>query len=255
MVKISAVSYLNTTPFIFGIEKSGFLNPADYLLQRDFPSLCAQRLIKGDAQIGIVPVAALPLLSHFHILDGYCIGANGPVDSVLLVCNRPISEIEKIYLDYQSVTSVKLCRILAKDFWQIQPAWIQAPPNYIDLIDDTTGGVIIGDRALEIKDKFKFRYDLSETWKIMTGLPFVFACWVYDQQIEKSFIIEFQNALTFGIENVGLVAANEEKHYPRNYNVTDYLMNKISYEFDENKIKAMKKFLALAENLKPIYTK
>ena len=43
---ISLVSYLNTRPLIYGMEKQ--LLKHDFVLQKDVPSVCATRLLEGE---------------------------------------------------------------------------------------------------------------------------------------------------------------------------------------------------------------
>src|SRR5687768_5763961 len=176
MYRISAVSYLNTKPFIYGIEK--VLDPKLYSLQLDIPSVCAEKLVSGQADLGLVPVAVLPQLKEYYLVSDFCIGAVGAVDSVMLYSFVPLGEIEEVLLDYQSRTSLLLARVLAKEYWKICPRWVNAGEGFENDIRDRTAAVVIGDRTFSLSGKFPFQYDLSAEWHKMTGLPFVFACWV-----------------------------------------------------------------------------
>jgi chorismate dehydratase len=118
MVRISVVSYLNSKPFIHGLRQSG-LN-SEIVITEDIPSVCANKMITGQADIGLIPVAALADLKGYTIISDYCIGSDGPVGSVLLLSQVPLNEIGTILLDYQSRTSVLLTRILAQNFWKIK---------------------------------------------------------------------------------------------------------------------------------------
>ena len=112
MVRISAVSYLNTIPFIYGLKQSKLMKKIELYL--DFPAVCADKLINGQVDLALVPVVVIPTLKDAHIVSDYCIGANGAVDTVCLYSDVPISEVESISLDYQSKTSVALLKILLK---------------------------------------------------------------------------------------------------------------------------------------------
>ena len=103
--------------------------------------------------------------------------------------------IKRIYLDYQSSTSVKLVKILASKLWKINPQWLIAEPGYEEQILDDTAGIIIGDRALVDRKKFPYVYDLSADWKKLTGLPFVFACWVANKDIPTHLIDSLNQSL------------------------------------------------------------
>ena len=54
MIKVSAVSYLNTLPFIYGIQQSNISNIVD--LNLDYPSVCADKLVRGKVDLALVPV-------------------------------------------------------------------------------------------------------------------------------------------------------------------------------------------------------
>ena len=95
-IKVSAVSYTNSKPFVYGIMHSGILDQID--LSLDIPSVCANKLIENQVDIGLVPVAALLHIENYQIISNYCIGANGAVDSVFIFSNKPIQEIKILQL-------------------------------------------------------------------------------------------------------------------------------------------------------------
>ncbi len=57
-VRISAVKYANTYPFMYGLTETGF--DKKVILSTDHPADCAKKLITGEVDIGLIPVAALP---------------------------------------------------------------------------------------------------------------------------------------------------------------------------------------------------
>ena len=65
-IKISAVSYTNTLPFIYGLENSKIINHIE--LSKDIPSVCAKKLISNKVDIGLVPVAIIPKLNNYEII-------------------------------------------------------------------------------------------------------------------------------------------------------------------------------------------
>ena len=241
MLKISAVSYLNTIPFIHGLKQSELIKTID--LQLDYPSICADKLINGTVDLALVPVAVIPKLKEAYIISDYCIGANGAVDTVCLYSDVPIEEIESIALDYQSRTSVALLKLLLKDYWRLNPILINEEVGFEDKIKGKHAALVIGDRAFAMNDKHKFIYDLSAIWTEMTGLPFVFAAWVSNSQLSQDFINAFNKALEKGLTNIDRALAFEVDSYPNCKNPEDYLNNKISYSLDSEKKKGMELFL------------
>ncbi len=246
LLRISAVSYINAKPFVYGIEHSGFLK--EYSLSLDIPSVCAAKLKSREVDIGLAPVAVIPELKEHFIIPDFCIGSNGPVLTVMLYSDVPLKEIKTVYLDYQSKTSSMLVRVLAKKFWKISPAFVQAEKGYEKQISGATAGLIIGDRNFSLPEKFNYSYDLSAEWQLFTGLPFVFACWISNIRMEKSISIAFHEALKYGVENKEAVVAALQGPYDEKI-VRNYLNNSISYSFDKQKQTAMELFLDLGKEI------
>lgn len=241
-IKISAVSYLNSKPFIYGLQHSAIMNNIE--LQLDIPSVCAAKLINGEVDVGLVPVAILPQLKEYHIISDYCIGAEGKVSSVMLYSNVPLMEIKSILLDYQSRTSVTLVKVLAMYFWQICPQWEPAAEGFENEITGTTAAVIIGDRTFGLKDKYPFSYDLAGEWYKFTRLPFVFACWVANKKLPDAFIAQFNDALKFGLDNRPLLIDELLKENRYQVDLSEYLHQSIKYDYNSSKKQALELFLS-----------
>ncbi len=250
MNTVTLVSYLNSLPFLYGLEEyPPIRNKIKILL--DYPSKCAENILTGKADIGLIPVGALNKIPGYTIISDYCIGSDGEVATVLLLSQVPLEKIEKILLDYQSATSVKLIKILAKDFWKISPVWINAAENYENKIQGSTAGLVIGDRTFTLKDRFKYVYDLSEEWKKFTGLPFVFAVWITTKKLDKQFRENINNALKFGVNHINETIRKyrtQIKILSNGFDIEGYYKKFISYDFDEPKKKATELFLRKINN-------
>lgn len=238
-IKVSAVSYLNTKPLLYGITRHKIINNIE--LQQEYPALIAQHLRNNTIDIGLVPVAAIPTIPNANIISDYGIAAIGKVASVCIFSQVPIDEIEELYLDYQSRTSVKLAQVLLQKYWKKEVIFKQAPEHYIDLIKNKTAGVIIGDRALQKLNDFNFVYDLAEHWHTFTGLPFVFAAWVANKPIDPQFIQQFNEANALGLAHLEAVIA--ENPYPY-YNLDLYYRSNIVYQFTDEIKAGMQQFLS-----------
>ncbi len=246
-IKISVVSYLNSKPFIAGLSQSEIVDKID--LQLDIPSVCAQKLLDGKVDIGLIPVAVIPKLKEKYIISNYCIGAVGKVASVMLYSEVPLEKITEVLLDYQSRTSVSLVKVLAQKFWKVSPKWIAANENFETEIKETTAAVIIGDRTFGLENKYKFSYDLAEEWQKFTSLPFVFACWVSNKQLPETFITEFNAALKRGLNNRSELIIELQKSNKYATNVDTYLNQNIDYDYDSAKKEGLELFLSYQANL------
>ncbi len=240
--RIGAVSYLNTRPLLLGLEQSGLLPQIE--LVKAYPAKIAQALIDGTIDMGLVPVAITPLLKEAHFVSNYCIGAEGEVASVCIFSQVPMEQIQKVYLDYQSRTSVQLARILLQDFWKKEVEFLKADEGYIQEINGTTAGVIIGDRALAARPHYKYVYDLASNWIEHTGLPFVFATWIANKPIPAEFMNAFDKANAYGLnhlqEVIAGIPASEQV-----YDLHKYYTENISYAFTAEKRKGLDLFLSL----------
>ena len=240
-IKVGAVSYLNTKPLLYGIKRSGILMQQLELIE-EYPSKIADMLIKGAIDVGLVPVAIIPKLKEWHILTDYCIGADGDVASVCLFSEVPIEKIDRILLDYQSRTSVNLCKILLKHYWKKEVILEDTNEDFRSRITGTTAGVIIGDRALEQRTISPYVYDLAGAWKAMTGLPFVFAAWIANKKLPAGFINRFNEANATGLKSIEAVIAENDF---KKYNLNTYYTRNISYLLTDDKRKGLEKFLEL----------
>jgi chorismate dehydratase len=248
-IRISAVKYANTYPFIYGLTESGF--DKKVILETDHPSDCAAKLINGSVDIGLIPVAALPLLKESYIISDYCIGANGNVRTVMLLSNSTFDEIDTIYLDYRSRSSVNLTKVLAKNSWKKDFRWINTTKGF-DFVNISLceAVVLIGDQCFEYENNFRYKIDLASEWKKFSGLPFVFACWTSNKKLDKDFIKEFNIALKSGVMNIDAVVEKFGKTGTINgIDLKIYLTENIDFNFNDDKKKALNMFLELMKKL------
>ncbi len=88
MIKISAISYLNTKPFLYGLFQKGIDELTE--MSFDIPSVCAQKLISGEVDLGLIPVAVIPQIKNPYIISDYCIGTEGEVKTVSIFGKKPL---------------------------------------------------------------------------------------------------------------------------------------------------------------------
>jgi chorismate dehydratase len=245
-IRVGAVSYLNTKPLLYGLERHEVRQRIE--LVEDYPANIAQMLLSDKIDIGLVPVAVIPKLEQHFIATDFCIGCDGPVASVCIFSEQPLEKLKTIYLDYQSRTSVMLATYLLKNYWHSDAAIVYSKgEDYREKIAGDTGGLVIGDRALEQRLRSAFIYDLGEAWKAHTGLPFVFATWVSNKKLPDDFLKAFNEANALGVNNIPAVL--KELNYPA-FSLEEYYTNFIDYRLDEEKRKGLTTFLQRISALK-----
>lgn len=239
-VRVGVVNYLNTKPLVYGLQKEPINKLID--LVGAYPAKLAQMLSDDEIDVGLIPVAAIPQLSSYHINGNFCIGTEGEVASVCLFSEVPMKEIKSVYLDYQSRSSVALLKWLMKESWGINPEIIQAKDeSYRQEIKGTTAGLVIGDRALEQRKISTFIYDLGSEWRAITGLPFVFAAWVSKAPLPEKFVRLFDAANAMGLNHIDEIVGNTSFDL---YDLKKYYTIHLSYTLDERKKQGLERFLA-----------
>jgi chorismate dehydratase len=244
------VSYLNTKPLLYGIERAPVRNKIELII--DYPAKIAAMLLEDEIDMGLVPVAVIPFMGEYYINGEFCIGSDGNVASVCLFSEVPMERVERVLLDYQSRTSVQLAKVLLKEYWKISPELVDAGKDFRDHIAGTTAGVVIGDRALEQRQRSRYIYDLGEGWKGLTGLPFVFAAWISNKPLEAEFVVEFDEANRQGIAQIEKVVA--ENPYPI-FDLHEYFTKHLDYRLDEAKRRGLHKFLSYLALRTPAFPK
>jgi len=241
-IKISAVAYTNTKAFIYGLEHSNIINKID--LSLDIPSECAVKVINGQVDIGLMPVAAIPFVPNASIVADYCIGSDGSVNSVFIFSEVPAAEIKTVRLDAHSRTSNNLAKVLLKFYWKKEVEFTT------DSAAKTDAFVLIGDRTFGKKDDFAYAYDMGEEWKNFTGLPFMYAAWVANKEISQEFKDEFNSALKFGLDHRKEVL--QELPVTPNFDLEDYLYHKLQFDVTDDRKKALNLFLGYIEELERV---
>jgi chorismate dehydratase len=173
---VSAVSYLNTWPLVWGFlhgPQQGLFN-----FRFDLPVHCAEALRDGQADVGLLPCAELDRLG-LDFLPDVGIACDGPVRSILLISRRPVREIRKLAVDSSSRTSVALARIILAERYGCSPEITALRPELEEMLVENDAALVIGDPALRL-DPAGLAYDvldLGAEWVAWSGLPMVFAVW------------------------------------------------------------------------------
>ena len=243
-IRVGIVNYLNTKPLLYGLAKPPVNEQIELI--SDYPARLADMMLNDEIDVGLVPVAVIPELPSSHIIGDYCIGTEGEIASVALFSEVPMDEIKKVYLDYQSRTSVALLKFLMREYWGVQPEMIEATgENYRDEIRGTTAGLVIGDRAFEQRKKSTFIYDLGSEWRSITGLPFVFAAWISTRELPAAFVEIFNTANGLGLQHIDEIVADASYDL---YDLKKYYSLHLSYTLDAAKRKGMQRFLQVISN-------
>jgi len=255
-LKISAISFLNTVPLMWDFEHEPSREIRDnFEIEYTVPSLCAQALRDGVADIGIIPVITTATIPDLVVLPDVAIASLDKVWSIQLVSKRPIEEIRTVAVDTSSRTSVGLTQVLLTKFYGGHRELTPMPPVLAPMLERCDAGLLIGDPAMMAKTSGLYAYDLAELWRAKTGLPFVFAVWT----VRRSALAEmgpgldlaaiFRRSRDHGLLP-GNLAAIAKEWSPRmgltEARITSYLRDNIHYSLDPECQKGLALYFKLA---------
>ena len=201
-LRLVAVSFLNTRPITYGIER-GLVGADRFELTFDLPSRCAAAIASGDADLALMPIASYATAeTELRIVPGVAIASRGPVRTVLLMGDVPWEEMDTLFLDEASRTSQMLVRLLTHQRG-LAPRFESAPHDRIvDQIGGRRGGLVIGDPCFAASDRFPHVYDLGAEWTSQVGLPFLNAAWIGRPDVLEPGDVELlQESLALGLAN------------------------------------------------------
>ncbi len=211
MLRIGAVSYLNTRPLIFGLRQrlQGLGE-----LSLNLPSRLADDLAGAKLEVALVPSIEFfnGLERGYRVISDAAIACHGPVWSVRLLSRVPIANIKRLALDEGSRTSAMLVKILLSELHGLHPQTIplrmEQDPDGVD----ADAVLLIGDRAMHpAAGVYEEIWDLGEKWCDWTGLPFVFAMWVASKNLDDADVLTtlLQNARDAGVSHFDEIAQRE----------------------------------------------
>ena len=250
-LRVGAVSFLNTKPLIYPLL-NGQLQTDEISLSVKVPSRLAIQLNNSELDIGLIPIIeyfrANAAGAGYRILPNIAIGSRGSVLSIQLFSRVPIQEIQHIALDTSSCSSIGLLKILLAEKYHISPTFRFCDPSIEPATAETDAVLLIGDAALKNLGATEYSVDLGSEWQELTGLPFVYACWVVRKDVDLGNVSKLLlEAKRLGIKQIPEIAQIEAKKlgFPETL-CRDYLQHHINYDLDQSAIAGLKLYYKLA---------
>jgi chorismate dehydratase len=246
---VCAVSFLNTTPLIWGMQYGPERELVDLTLA--IPSECASRLAAGSVDCGLVPVIEL-IRQPLRQIGELGIVSDGAVRSILLISKVPFHQIRTLAVDASSRTSVMLAKLVLRHVYGAEPELTAIRPDLTEMLVDHDAALVIGDPALRIKpDALPYRsLDLGAAWTQWTGLPMVFAVWATTQRFAESERLTdiLRSSYVSGQEHLAEIINKESA--ARDFApgvVKAYLTSQIHFDIAERERQGQERFLELAK--------
>lgn len=239
---VAPVAYTNALPLIRHLD--------GVQVRPGHPSEVARWLRAGEVDLALLPVGALlgDEGVDYAVVPDLCIGGDGPVESVLLVAERPIGQWRRILLDGCSRTSVLLARLLLQHgplraalHPEVEFVEVGIGEGLKGAVGDTAG-LVIGDLARELPARLTAVIDLGAAWKDWTGLPFVFAVWAGRPDLDPRLVERVRAGGLRGLQ------ALESGELQAHLGAADarYLGEVIRFPLDDRATMGLMRFAALA---------
>jgi chorismate dehydratase len=259
MLRISLVDFLNARPLTWGLLHEP---PSGVSVSRDLPSVCAEKLASGEADVGLIPSIEYQRIPNLRVVAGLGIAAASEVRSVLLVADVSREKIRSVSLDPASRTSAALTRILLKRVYGLEPEYREAKgerrkakgglSSFAGRRSPFPGAadaaLIIGDPALKARLNGHVVLDLAAEWRAFSGHSFVFAFWAVRENAATAEVSEIlRRSYAAGQRHFASLVAEESAATGLSGAVVeDYLRHSLHYELDAGDLAGLDLFFRMA---------
>jgi chorismate dehydratase len=267
-LRVSAIHYLNPAPLMWSFEHEPDRTRLSerYAISSDTPAECAAKLASGEADIGLVPVAAFATNPSMLVIPGCTIASRDHVRSIILAVRNPegVYGVQRVALDTSSLTSAAYTKILFARHWNTTPEFVPHEPNLDSMLQECDAALLIGDPALVALEQRRSReyrtgqhliyYDLAHEWHVFSGTVWVSALWgvrpealAGGSSAGSQIIEDFERSRDLGRANIDALAAEWSRRLPLpRHLIRSYLTDNIWYIFDDDCVQGLELFYRYA---------
>jgi chorismate dehydratase len=244
---VGCVPYVNARPLVHALEAG---EQGQVRVVYDVPSRLPALLERGEAQAVLASSFEALTTPGRTAAAGICIASYGPVRSVRLFSKKPIENIHSLALDASSMTSNHLAQVILGERYGIRPRLVHHVPDLWPMLESADACVLIGDKGMTAAGDGLYVLDLGEEWRLMTGLPFVWALWIGDSGLSPALVGHLGAALKeAGFSEDGdprsreeVVAAAAERASWDLETCRNYLTKTICYQLGERELEGLREF-------------
>jgi chorismate dehydratase len=264
VIRLGAVSYLNTLPLIEGLGAHAGID-----LTLAAPSRLLAMLEGGEVDAALAPVIdAMRADREMELIPAGAIGCEGATLTVRLYSTGPFDRVARVHADTESHTSIGLARWALRERYGVEPEFVEFDAR--ERVESAGGAgvewpeamLMIGDKVVTDSPpavRYPHQIDLGEAWRERTGLPFVYAMWMRpaDAELDEEKGAALAGALAsldrqrrFNRTRLDWIVSRRAKgrRWPADL-AREYLGRRLTYEVGERQVTAVERFFDEAAGL------
>jgi chorismate dehydratase len=265
-LRVAAISFLNPAPLLYDFEHEPAASRLRerYDVRYTIPSQCAEQLATGEADLGLIPIAALANLPDVVAVPGCTIASLDRVRSIQLVV-RPglaLGDIKTLATDAASRSSAAYVRLILHHFYGDAPQVHEEAADLGHMLGVSDAALLIGDPALLALEGHDSGHefadhtwiDVAHLWNTHTGQPWVAAVWaVRTDALARTGITaeelakDLQGSRDAGLAHIDQLVSEWLPRLPlTEATIRHYLTTNIHYMLDAHCLEAIDYFYKLA---------
>jgi chorismate dehydratase len=266
-LRVAAIRFLNPAPLMWNFDHPPLAVPlaTRYDIESMMPAQCAERLVDGAADLGLVPITAFAQTADLRVIPGCTIASKGAIRSLLLVLRAAmdLEDVHSIAADTSSRATLAYVQVMARQFWQIPATFVPHAPDLEGMLASCDAALLIGDPALLALEDRAARQkrtgeellymDLGAEWHRLTGLPWISAVWgvradaICSAQQRDQLVSDLIGSRDAGLAHLEDLADEWAMHItlPRE-TIYTYLSQNIHYVLDQECLEGLRRFYEMA---------
>jgi chorismate dehydratase len=176
---VGQIGYVNSYPLFYTIIQE--IDSLPFEMTTAVPAVLNRMIRRGELDVSLISSFEYTQAQDRYLIHrDFCLASVGYVNSVLLVSNRAIEDLNGavIGLSPASGTSSNLIRIMLKEFYGFANEFrlVAEPADFEGSLKAHDAVLMIGDDALRFDGRENWGvYDIGKLWTEKTGHPVVFA--------------------------------------------------------------------------------
>ena len=230
-----------------------------YSLHYTLPSLCADELLSGRADLGLIPIASLT--AELAVVPGCVIASLDRVRSIQLIVKQShmMGTLRTVAADNASRSSRAYVDLLLRRYHNNDPVFVTAEADPVAMLHENDAALLIGDHALSALESRKTIeeavgpcewIDIAHEWVSLTGRPWVAAVWAVRPEAiregrisAKQLIEDLTQSREHGLLHIEDLVQEWKKKLPlSSETIRHYLTRNIHYTLDDACLETIKLF-------------